>query len=141
MPVTIDVLENDRITVLIVFGRLSVGEVAGAYQIARGSANWRPDWNAMVDLADADLSDSTPDDARREAEAIFDLRGRTPFKRGIYVGRKRVNETTGRLYDAYLKNLGAVQLTRMFTDREACLRWLRAPWTDDERREVGLPVE
>ena len=133
MPVMFDVRATDRITVLVVIGRLTAGEVAAAYQAARSSSNWAPDWGALVDLADADLSDSTPDDARREAEAIFELRGSTPFKRGLYIGRNRVNETTGRLYDAYLKSFGAVQLTRFFTDRNECLAWLRTPWTDAER--------
>lgn len=138
MPILFDVREDEHITVLVVVGRLTAGEVAAAYQGVRSSLHWNPGWGAMIDLADADLSESTPGDARREAEAIFELRGRTPFKRGIYVGNKRVNEATGLLYDAYLKNLGAVQLTRIFTDRDECLQWLRAPWTDAERAEIAV---
>ena len=134
MPIQCRPLDSDKIMVFTLTGRMVPGEVEAAFETQVRATNYEPGWNVMVDLSKADMSQMAPEAVHRDAKHIAGMTKGTPHKLGFVTGDNVINVGPAKLVDAYLKSLGAAQLARTFPDQEACMTWLRAPWTDDERR-------
>lgn len=137
MCVQCEVLEDERIIVLTVTGRLRPGDMAAAFEEGKKTPKYDPGWGSLVDLSEADLSDMSPEFLRQDAQYVSTVRNSTPHKRGVVLGEKDINRNAGKLIDAYCRALRVPQVTRLFTDRDECKRWLAAPWTEEERRRVS----
>lgn len=137
MGVRCEILEDERIIVLTVTGRLRPGDMAVAFEEGRKISSYNSSWGSLVDLSMADLSDMSPEFLRQDARYVSSVRSSTPHKRGVVFGEKGINRNVGKLIDAYCRTLGVPQVTRLFTDRKECIRWLVTPWTEEERRIIS----
>jgi F420-dependent methylenetetrahydromethanopterin dehydrogenase len=137
MPIKCKAFDNERIMVFTVIGHMEPGDVEAAFKMSVSASNYDPDWNVMVDLSAADMSRMSARSIRADAQHISGVTMDTPHKLGIVIDRNHVNLGPAMLVDAYLKSLGAAQLARTFVDHEGCMTWLRAPWTEAERRHIA----
>lgn len=136
MPVRCEILHDLQIIATTVNGVMWSGEMKAAFEKVRVRPDYDPTWGSLVDLSDADMSEMSPERLREDSQYVSTVRRDALHKRGMVLGEKDYNAGSCRLVEAYFLSLGMNQVTKVFTDREKCIAWLTAPWTDDEKRQA-----
>ncbi|HKK19482.1 MAG TPA: hypothetical protein VJ952_12465 [Opitutales bacterium] len=124
MPVILEDPSEKGYLLATYTGRISEDELLASYRAFFDASGSTTEFRELCDLSDCDMSEITLDTLKQLSGLVREFCARNAIevaKRACYVPRE-INHSIMKLYSSASKE--SVEETRVFSDREAAIRWL-----------------
>ena len=123
MPITHRILEQEKLVISHWTGILDDAEILAAYRSLYEDKRWKPGFNEIADLREANIEAITGHGLFRLSKLVDDFVGSvcSEFKTAV-IFPKKYHSKPFILYDAFTEKTS--EDVRVFTDLESAYKWL-----------------